>query len=655
MIHMSQPENIAGLGARERTKFFSIYVLNASLYVCHRIKSCTLTMPGKRPVEGKEDDSNKKLNTVYNKEDIHSYFNAQVWKDQFQHDIKNEVKDSQPFRWGTIKELVDDTLLRQVRKEVLSEIAFTKKETDIYRVYQSGDLANLSGLDWDDLSRLPSLYKLRSAIYSEEFRDVISKITGCGKLSGSKTDMSINTYTKGCHLLTHDDVIGSRRVSFILYLPDPDKTWKSHYGGGLRLFPAIVPNVPKTDYDVKLTPQFNQMAFFTVQPGLSFHDVEEVRVDKQRLSIQGWFHIPQPGEAGYIPGEQEETTSRSTLQQLQSKELQEFDFPKPFRSDIHAEELKLYENFSSGKFSSDEIQYLTEYLNPLYLQDQNLQRLNEIFLEESVVEIKDILKEEFANLLKESIKTTELEKKTPANSQEITFPWKCSMPPHKQRFMYMDGRDVFEQSEEGIKKINKIGPQEAPSFELINRISPDEVDKKLSDLGSFLRSVAFRKWLVVITSVIPTSDQVLIRRFRPGQDFILATKTDKLLARPNSDELNVLLEATLNLTPTAINPKNWELGEYGGYELCMALNGGDDSDFEDDDPAIYKANDPNDDSVLYTSQCKWNSLCLMLRDPSVLKFVKYVSINAKGSRWDVSCQWNVKSVEEEKEEQEEDK
>ena len=74
---------------------------------------------------------------------------------------------------------------------------------------------------------------------------MISKVTGCGKLSGVKTDMSINTYRKGCHLLTHDDVIGSRRVSFILYLPDPDKTWKPEFGGSLRLFPSIVPNVPK--------------------------------------------------------------------------------------------------------------------------------------------------------------------------------------------------------------------------------------------------------------------------------------------------------------------------------------------------------------------------------------------------------------------------
>lgn len=609
----------------------------------------------KRSSEAAGDGSDaKKLDTKFTHEEITSFLNPKIFKSDFQANLESEILASEPYRWGTVKELMDDTLLRNVRKEVLSEIAFTKKETDIYKVYQSGDLANLSGLDWDDLSRLPSLFKLRAAIYSEEFRDFISRVTGCGKLSGVKTDMSINTYTKGCHLLTHDDVIGSRRVSFILYLPDPEFTWKPHYGGGLRLFPAVVPNVPQTDFSAKLVPQFNQIAFFTVQPGLSFHDVEEVRVDKQRLSIQGWFHIPQPGEDGFIPGEQEETEAKSTLQQLQSKELQEYDFPKPVRVDIAPSELKLYEDLdiSQTSFTEAEAKYLAKFVNPSYLRKPNLEQLNRTFLEESVVEITEFLNEEYAAALQATIRKTELENKTPATAAEIQSPWKCAVPPHKQRYMYIDGKSSFGLSEKETEFVNHVGPQEAPNFGLTRELAPHETEKKILEVMAFMKSIAFRKWLVLITGLIPTSDQILARKFRPGQDFILATTTDKHLAREHLNELNVLLEATLGITPTATNPKNWELGEFGGYELCMSLNLGDsDEEFEDDDPAIYKASDPNDDSVLFTSQCKWNSLCLMLRDPSVLKFVKYVSINAKGSRWDISAQWNVKSLEEEEEEE----
>lgn len=599
-----------------------------------------------------EDEAEaKKLNGSFAKEDVKQFFNSKIWSTDFQSDLQQSVAQSQPYRWGTITELMDDTLLRQVRKEVLSEIAFTKKETDIYKVFQLGDLANLSGLNWDDLSRLPSLYKLRSGIYSEQFRDAISKITGCGKLSGVKTDMSINTYNKGCHLLTHDDVIGSRRVSFILYLPEPNKTWKPQYGGALRLFPSIVPNVPDTDFHCKLVPQFNQIAFFTVQPGLSFHDVEEVRVDRQRLSIQGWFHIPQPGEDGFIEGEQAETEARSTLQQLQSKELQEFDFPKPTREDIDQAEQD--EEFA-GELDSETLKYLSKYINPLYLHKENLSKLNVLFAEESIVEINNILKEEYAELLRTLLKTEELEKGQPKTASEISTPWKCAIPPHKQRYMYIDGKELtFSMTDASIQEANKL--VEKPNF-INSLLAKEDADKKLLEVGALLSSKAFRKWLRVVTDLIATSEQILVRRFRPGQDFILATTTDKKIAR-NDQELNVLLEATLNLTPTAINKKNWESGEFGGYELCMATSGNDsddENDEDDDDPAIYKASGPNDDSVLYTSHCKWNTLSLMLRDPTVLKFVKYVSINAKGSRWDVSCQWNVKDGEEDDEEDDEE-
>lgn len=607
-------------------------------------------MPKRQAEEPPLRDQAKALKGEFSKQEISSFLNKKIFEETFQDSLQKDIASSTPYKWGTVTELMDDSLLRDVRTEVLNEIAFTKKETDIYKVYQSGDLANLSGLDWDDLSRLPSLYKLRAAIYSEQFRDFISRVTGCGKLSGSKTDMSINAYTKGCHLLTHDDVIGSRRVSFILYMPSPDALWKPHYGGALRLFPSVVPNVPKTDYEAKLTPQFNQIAFFTVQPGLSFHDVEEVHVDKQRLSIQGWFHIPQEGEPGYVPGEQEETESRSTLSLLQTKELQEFDFPKQSRIHFPKHERQFYESLHTGAsetelwLTPEDIAYLGKFLNPVYLARDTVLQLRSIFLEESVVEITEFLNDEYSNLLKSTIRSQELDHKAPALAQDISFPWKCAVPPHKQRYMYIDGTGEFGLDEASINRVNHVAPQECPNFELARRASKEAGDKMLLELCSFMRSISFKKWLSLVTEFVPTSDQILARRFRPGQDFILATTTEKDLAR--DDELDLLLEGTLGLTPTAALPTNWESGEYGGYELCMAMESGSgDGDFEDDDPAIYRASDQAEDSVLFTSQCKWNSLTLLLRDPSVLKFVKYVSFNAKGSRWDISGQWNVKSPE----------
>ncbi len=65
--------------------------------------------------------------------------------------------------------------------------------------------------------------------------------------------------------------------------------------------------------------------FFEVQPGHSFHSVEEVVTAeypngeetgdrRERLSISGWFHKPQLGEEGY--SEEPDVVDKSSLEQL---------------------------------------------------------------------------------------------------------------------------------------------------------------------------------------------------------------------------------------------------------------------------------------------------------------------------------------------------
>jgi Rps23 Pro-64 3,4-dihydroxylase Tpa1-like proline 4-hydroxylase len=95
------------------------------------------------------------------------------------------------YKHAVIQNLVNDTLLRNVRSEIREHIHFTPKETDIYKIHQSGDLANLDGLDESALKRLPSLLTLRDSLYSSAFRKYLSSITGSGPLSGVKTDMAV--------------------------------------------------------------------------------------------------------------------------------------------------------------------------------------------------------------------------------------------------------------------------------------------------------------------------------------------------------------------------------------------------------------------------------------------------------------------------------
>lgn len=587
------------------------------------------------------------------------------------------------FRYlhGVICPLIEPSLLRSVRDEVQKHLSFTEKETDIYKIFQSGDLANLDGLDDSSLSKLPSLLKLRDAMYSARFREYLSSVTGSGKLSGKKTDMAINIYTEGCHLLCHDDVIGSRRVSYILYLTDPDVPWQEKWGGALRLYPTTTKidakgedvKIPSADFSLSIPPAFNQLSFFTVQPGESFHDVEEVYHHREgedkskkrvRMAISGWFHIPQEGEDGYEEGLEEKLAERSSLAQLQGRG-DIYDLPQPNPVSWEAPEVsgkgkdKLEEYAEGNEFTEDDLEFLVQYLAASYLTPDIAEEMSEAFEKESSLSLERFLNEKFASRVSAYIEDQERQA-LPTSSDEIQAQteWTVARPPHKHRYLYQQPA---------------AGDVSNPIKELLNVLLPSQ---------------AFRKWLALITGVDHLkSHNFLARRFRRGADYTLASGYDGEEPR---------LEFTLCLTPTtgwekepededdeeedgengdsAKAPKARkdlaaEAAEHpsvGGYEIYMA---GDDDEEEVDeenadqvlrpkkakaDPAIYRsAGADEDDGILFSTQAGWNRLSIVLRDSGTLKFVKYVSANAKGDRWDITGEIGVEFDEEDDDEDDE--
>jgi Rps23 Pro-64 3,4-dihydroxylase Tpa1-like proline 4-hydroxylase len=577
-----------------------------------------------------------------------------------------------------ISGLVDDDLLRNVRSEIKANVHFTPKETDIYKIHQSGDLANLDGLDDEALAKLPSLLALRDALYSQTFRDYVSHITGCGPLSGRKTDMAINVYTPGCYLLCHDDVIGSRKVSYILYLTDPDTPWQPEWGGALRLYPVVdregedgeVAKTPLPDAIKVIPPAWNQLSFFAVQPGESFHDVEEVyhapskeELEKNggriRMAISGWFHIPQVGEDGYVEGAEEKAAQKSGLMQLQGNPDQH-DRPqaKPVR--VESQDRK---NEDSDDFPLDEadLEFLLKYIAPTYLTPDTIDRIADHFEEEFSITLPDILHPKFAEKLRSYVESEEA-KALPENSDEIEKgAWKVARPPHKHRYLYLQlGDEKLEAS---------------PLKELLEVLLP---------------SRQFRLWLQMATRSTVESHDLVARRFRRGKDYTLATGHD---GKPR-------LEVNIGLTPTdgwgdaeddddddasseassdaeaSHKSKNGKKGaangegkgkgkgkadaadakskgkgkavdqdvepdkdededEVGGHEVYMA--GDEDGD---EDAAIYKSS-ADDDNILFFQAAAWNKMTIVLRDSGTLRFVKYVSASAKGDRWDISGTFEI--------------
>jgi len=85
----------------------------------------------------------------------------------------------------------------------------------------------------------------------------------------------------------------------------------------------------------------------------------------------------------------------------------------------------------------------------------------------------------------------------------------------------------------------------------------------------------------------------------------------------------------------------------GGVELEFDPDQFSDGDFDTDSEA-----GDDDEGPLLTMPVGWNKMLLVLRDPGVMRFVKYLSAGAPGSRWDVGGEWEVGQMEEDDEEEE---
>ncbi|KAH0840195.1 Oxoglutarate and iron-dependent oxygenase degradation C-term-domain-containing protein [Lanmaoa asiatica] len=637
--------------------------------------------------------------------------------------LRTGYVDSTPFKHVVVDTLFRDDLLRSVKDECIEHLSFTEKETDIYKVRrvpaigrptahplagqvnQTGDLASLSYLSDDQRALFPNLLALRDALYSFRFRTFLQAITGCGPLSGTTQDMSVNSYTRGCHLLNHDDVIGTRRVSYILYMPIPcDKTWRTEYGGALELYPVReggdIPE-PQVAPVKAIPPSWNQFVFFEVQPGRSFHSVEEVVVDKDgcaRLSISGWFHAAQPGEDGYVADEtaapQESASSREQLTSSSNASTcagtftqydDTCDDTEPPHPDI--------------PLSSVYTSFLTRYINPAYLQLRMMKTIMAKFVNESNLPLQGFLVDELAAALEEGLGEADMTDgldetsrggKMPSHElgvppSSVASAWIVKGPPHRSRYCTLAQEHALDASSSSTSS----------STTTTARAKAESILRELQD--TLFPSEAFRAWLTIVTKLIPLSCAVEARRFRPGLDYTLAT----------SDEGESRLDVVLGLTPqvqpkkTEVEdgirngkakakasededgdededqPTGWQAGEWGGWECYMAPHD------EEDDPAVYRSgsskksqakerpkssgasasnnvdddmdeDEEDEDGTLLTWQPHFNCLLLVLRDEGVLRFVKYVSAAAPGSRWDICSEFEVGMVDDDEDEEEEE-
>ena len=612
----------------------------------------------KRKAEPTDESPPLKRRNSNDTSTIRSAFHQDLFSDSSLASYRNSYKSSSPYPHAVVPSLIEDELLRNVRNEIKDHIHFTLKETDIYRIHQSGDLANLSKLDAESLKHLPKLVRLRDALYSPAFREWVSHVTGAGKVSGSKTDMAVNVYTPGSYLLCHDDVIGSRRVSYILYLTDPDRPWKKEWGGGLRLYPTEQKRnkagedikAPLAEHSVNIPPGFGQLSFFAVRPGESYHDVEEVyHAGKEekgeddggriRMAISGWYHIPQEGEDGYEAGMEEAQAQQSSLAQLKGA-ANEFDEPQA--TFIHYDEARKVMDSTATKLEVDpgddsdqdediltqqDLTFLLQYISPSFLTPHMTDQTSSSFAKTSVLQLDKFLRDPFAQELRDYI--VQQERDSSLSS------WQIARPPHKHRYAYLQSTESLHSDKSPIARI-------------------------LTDL---VHSHAFKKWLALVTGLKPQAlirQNVTARRFRRGKDYSLASpytgEQPQLVftigitpstgwERDEEEQAQPVSNGKTNghHTGTDIQVSTTSQPDFGGEEIYMAGEDDDDSHHLPQvgkkayDPAVYKsgADDDDDDGILFTNTPAWNTFSAVLRDQGTLRFVKYVSRAAGGDRWDV--------------------
>ena len=183
--------------------------------------------------------------------------------------INKDFLKAKPYPNFALSDFFNKNKLSELKNAVLKE-KYEKAEKDLFSLSHTKDLS------YSENSVIKEFYHFLS---SKKLISLMEKLTS-QKLS-QKIDIQSHKMIQGDYLLFHDDVVEGRSIAYIVYLAD----LKSNDGGALRLYNIKNPIKPTK----KIMPKFNSFACFKVS-SKSLHDVEEIKSNKKRITIGGWFY-----------------------------------------------------------------------------------------------------------------------------------------------------------------------------------------------------------------------------------------------------------------------------------------------------------------------------------------------------------------------------
>jgi len=525
----------------------------------------------------------------------------------------------------------------------LEHMDFTFKETDLYALRQSIDMANLSHVFVQDplqKKKLRRVAKLCDQLYSADFKGFIERITGCGPLV-DKTDLAAAVYTNGSHLLVHDDVIGTRRVAFIIYFTDPAMNWCAEDGGALELYPKDPSNsgCPSLSPTTRLLPTFNKMTLFTVDPGVSFHSVQEVyAAEKDRISIQGWFHAASPP-----PGADELALPvlKKLCPRTRTPKLGCLTNLNPVVTTMHVPDdngdLVPMAHLGLPDIVIEELKSLG--VHPMYLDGENIAEMAQAYATEGAVRMAHFLMPPLYTPIAERLAELDaadglgLGRPTPPRDDAgVSKAWALVGPPHIRRHIVL--ADEVEDDEE------------------------DELAQMMSCVRDRLfASDAFAKFIATLVSQAEGFGKLrgrsnpVVRRFRPGLDYSLnvgapekfslvdvtwtvCNQLDEEDDQDDNEERRKDKAEGDDDEETSIDM--WESCDFGGFD-CYVRNH---AETKEGGGAVVSGISESSDDVC-NFPCQGNCLTLVRRQQDMAHFVKYLQVGLPGSRLEAFCSFSM--------------
>lgn len=177
-----------------------------------------------------------------------------------------------PFPHVVVKNFLDSPTL-DLAIDALAGLEYDFKESDLFSYWASVELTDVNH---------PAINILRDDLGDQVWRKKVAESFKTKKLSS--IDMAAYVYGLGDFLLPHDDQVEGRIIAYSLHLT-PEIT--DEMGGALNIFKADKDG--KSELVNSLIPEYNSLIMFEVSDR-SWHEVNEIVRDIQRLTVTGWYH-----------------------------------------------------------------------------------------------------------------------------------------------------------------------------------------------------------------------------------------------------------------------------------------------------------------------------------------------------------------------------